>query len=125
MSNEGYIVDTITPKLQKLGPEVLAAARKGLFVAAEHVLGESNEHVPFENGDFMRTGGVSVDDIRLIAAISYRDYAFKGQSVVLHEKMNMRHDEGRHAKFLEKAINSERKTVRTIVISSIRGGIGT
>lgn len=123
--SSGFIVDTITPKLKKLGPEVLKAARHGLFMGGEHVLGVSNEHVPFEQGDFMRTGAVSADDYKLIVAISYRDVAFKHQAEVLHENMTMRHDVGRNAKFLENAINSERRTVRTIVSTSIRGATGS
>lgn len=97
-----------------------AAAARGLYVAGEHILGESNKIVPFENGDFMRTGTVSVDTDTMQVTISYRDHAFRGQAAWLHENTKVRHDPGRVAKFLELAFARERKTAIRIIQSTIK-----
>lgn len=115
---------TLPKRLAKVRKDIEPLARRGLFAAAEHVLGESNDKVPLETGEFMRGGVASVADDELVAAVSYSDKAFSGQSEVLHEDLDMRHDEGRTAKFLENAITSERKTVGRIVANTIKGGLG-
>jgi hypothetical protein len=96
----------------------------GLYMAGEHILGESNEHVPFEDGDTARTGEVSQDSENGDTAISYDDVEFNGQVVMLHEDMEMRHDENRNAKFLENAMQSEREIALQIVATSIQRSIG-
>ena len=116
--------DYISPNLQKVAREFPDAARDGLFLGAEHVLGVSNDQVPYEEGDFSRWGRTSVSDSELVAAVSYRDTAFRGQAEVLHEDLQMRHDEGRNAKFLENALNSERTAVRAIVAIDIQRRLG-
>lgn len=108
-------------KYTKPATDVLGKLRKsstrGLALAAEHVLGESNERVPLEEGTLRRSGTTSVDEKGLRAAISYdTPYA-----TVQHEDMTLRHDNGREAKFLENAINAEKDTVREVIARTIRG----
>lgn len=96
-------------------------ANDGLELAAEHVLGISDAHVPIEEGTLSRSGKVSTDPGRLKSAVSYdTPYA-----AVQHEDMSMRHDPGRSAKFLENAFNGERRTVAEIITTSIRRRLGT
>lgn len=98
-----------------------AGALKGLFFGGSHVLTTSNKQVPHEEGDFERGGVVSIgDENDLRAAVSYQDTAFKGQAEILHEDMDMHHDEGRNAKFLENAMNSERDVVGQIVANMVK-----
>jgi hypothetical protein len=93
--------------------------KKGLIIAAEHVLSVSNQRVPHETGDLARSGGISQDDSGR-TAISYdTDYA-----VVQHEDVSLRHDAGRQAKFLESSLISERELVRTIVANSMKREMG-
>jgi hypothetical protein len=94
-------------------------ALEGLFIAAEHILGVSNEQVPFEEGDLAASGGVSQDESTTQTAISYNtDYAVRQ-----HEDMTMKHDSGRNAKFLENAVNSERATASRIIANTIKNGM--
>lgn len=127
---EGF-TDEITPNLRKVVRELQPAARAGLYLGAEHVLGVSNDKVPHEEGDFERGGKASVSDSELVAAVSYRDTGFSGrksgfsgQAEWLHEDLTVQHDDGRTAKFLENAINSERNDVRRIVASEINRRMG-
>lgn len=110
-------LDQIGRQLIMLEAALVAAAMDGATKAAEHVLGVSNEHVPHEEGTLERSGKVSVDDSsfgRTTAAISYdTPYA-----VAQHERMDLEHDPGRTAKYLENALNSERGTAQKIIATS-------
>ncbi|MBM7767358.1 minor capsid protein [Glutamicibacter nicotianae] len=98
-------------------PRLRNASGRGLGLAAEHVLGESNKIIPHEEGTLQNTGATSVDTKNLRAAVSYNTpYA-----VVQHEDLSLRHDEGRQAKFLETALASEKDAVREIVRRTIAG----
>lgn len=108
-------------KYVKPATDVAAKLRKssarGLALASEHVLGVGNEKVPLEEGTLQRSGTTSVDEKKLRAAVSYdTPYATKQ-----HEDMTLRHDNGREAKWLENAINSEQDAVREIIARTIRG----
>lgn len=100
------------------------AAYKGLLLGGELVLGDSNEQIPHEDGDLERTGAVSGDPAAVKVAISYRDVAYKGQAVDQHENMTIKHDDGRNAKFLEKALNANRDRVREAVAGQLRKRFG-
>lgn len=90
---------------------------QGYLVAGEHVLGVSNAQAPIEDGDLIRSGAVSQDGATKRTAISYdTDYAVRQ-----HEDMALRHDSGRNAKFLEKAMNSERDKVLQIIAVQAKG----
>ncbi|TQJ60482.1 minor capsid protein [Arthrobacter sp. SLBN-83] len=95
------------------------AANRGLALAAEHVLGESNKTVPIEEATLERSGTTSTDKSRLRAAVSYdTPYAVKQ-----HEDLTLRHDAGRSAKYLENALNSEVPAVREIIAQTIKGDL--
>ena len=109
----------IAGRLQQINEQRKDAQLRALWIAGEHILGVSNEQVPFEEGDLAASGGVSQDEKTGVTAISYNtDYAVKQ-----HEDMTMKHDAGRNAKFLENAINSEINTVRQIVANGIKDGM--
>lgn len=99
-----------------------AAARRGgergLVLATEHLLGVSDEHVPIEEGTLERSGKASVDGLE--GAVSY-DTVY---AVYQHERLDLRHDPGRTAKYLENAMNSEASTVRTLIANAIRAEMG-
>jgi hypothetical protein len=102
---------------QKIAPAMRKAANRGLALGAEHVLGESNKAVPIEEATLERSGTVSTDPENLRAAVAYdTPYAVRQ-----HEDLGLRHDEGRNAKFLENALNTETQTVREIVARTIKG----
>lgn len=89
---------------------------RGLLVAGEHVLGESNAHTPHEEGPLERSGKVTQDEGALTAAVSYNTpYAVRQ-----HEDLTYRHDPGRTAKFLENAFNAERTVLGDIVAEQVR-----
>lgn len=97
-----------------------AAAKRGLYMAGEHILGVSNRQVPHEEGDFERSGAVTATG-DLQVAVSYDDTAFPGQAEWLHEDLTIRHDAGRNAKFLENAFHSESDTALAIVATALKG----
>lgn len=92
------------------------AAARGLKKAAEHILTESRKIVPIEEGTLERSGEVSIDEGKLIAAVSYSTpYAVKQ-----HEDLSLRHDAGRRGKYLESIINSEGDEAQGIVAAEVR-----
>lgn len=117
MSKDGLVFENLAQLLGNLrdaGRDVEAAAQRGLVTAGVHILGVSNERVPYEEGDLARSGGVSAEG--LVVAVSYdTDYAVKQ-----HEDMSLSHDDGRQAKFLESAMNSERQTALKLIADPIR-----
>lgn len=91
-------------------------AARGLGLAAEHILQVSNRRVPIEEGTLERSGVASVDEAKLRGAVSYdTPYAVKQ-----HEDMTLAHDAGRTAKYLENALDSERRKVGEIVAKEVR-----
>lgn len=94
------------------------ATQEGLYLAGEHLLNASNEHVPHEAGDLQGSGVVSEGDMEV--AVSY-DTVYAARQ---HEELGWRHDEGRTAKFLENAMNSEAAVMARIIADEARGQIG-
>jgi len=93
-----------------------AGAVRGLRMAAEHLLGESRQEVPIEEGTLERSGVASVDEASMRAAVSYdTPYAVRQ-----HEDLDLRHDQGRKAKYLEDPMNRERSTMLEIIAAQIR-----
>ena len=90
-------------------------AAAALQLAAEHILTESNKHVPHRDGTLERSGATSIDAEGLVAAVSYNTPYAKRQ----HEELTWRHEEGRTAKYLENAINSEREAAARIVARTL------
>lgn len=102
--------------LGKVTAETREAGRRGLLLAAEHVLGVSNQHVPIEEGVLERSGRVTLHPTQAEAVVSYdTPYAVRQ-----HEDMSLKHDAGRSAKYLENALNSERDTVLKIIGNEMR-----
>jgi hypothetical protein len=100
-----------------------AAARRGLELAMEHLLGVSSELVPIEEGTLMRSGRSSVDDEDLLGMVTYsahssaNDYDY---AVRQHEDLTLDHAPGRRAKFLEDPTFDESDTMAQIVATQIR-----
>jgi len=102
--------------LGKLDKGVHEAAVKGLRVAMEHLLQVSREQVPHEEGTLERSGTPSVDPATLTGAVSYdTPYAVRQ-----HEELNLQHDEGRKAKYLEDPFDSESGTMQELIAAEIR-----
>jgi hypothetical protein len=76
-----------------------AGAVRGLKLAAELLLSESNKLVPLDEGTLMHSGRATVDTESLEGMVSYdTPYA-----VVQHEALDFIHPNGRQAKYLEDA----------------------
>ncbi len=106
--------DSFQPGDADIAARIQVGLDRGVRLAAEHILGESNRAVPIEEGTLQRSGKVTVEDGK--AAISYdTPYAVKQ-----HEDLTMHHDEGRHAKFLEQAANANRTQAAHIIAHAIR-----
>lgn len=94
------------------------AARQGLLLAVEHLLGVSNARVPIEEGVLERSGVASVHDSQLVGAVSY-DTRY---AVRQHEDLSLSHDEGRQAKYLESAMASEKDMLLALIAGQLRRG---
>ncbi|WP_067470010.1 hypothetical protein [Actinomadura macra] len=93
-----------------------AAAMRGLRKAAEHLLGESRQQVPIEEGTLERSGVASVDSSALQAAVSFdTPYAVRQ-----HEDLDLQHDPGRKAKYLEDPFNEQGPVMLQIIAAEIR-----
>lgn len=96
--------------------EMRAGAARGLFLAAEHVLGISNDVVPLDESELQRSGVASADESSLTGAISY-DTSY---AVIQHERLDFRHAPGRTAKYLENSLNGARGEVAAIIAAEVR-----
>ena len=97
--------------------ELRKAGRRGLGLAAEHILGEARKKVPHEEGTLENSGFTAVDQDDLKAVVGFdTPYA-----VIQHEDMTLRHNEGREAKYLENALNAEKDTAMQIVVKTLAG----
>ena len=87
--------------------QVRRAGSRGVRAVAEHVLEESGRKVPHQTGTLERSGEVSVDEEKCVAAVSYGSTGQGGAAsyaVKQHEDVTARHPNGREAKFFEKAV---------------------
>lgn len=99
--------------------ETEGAASRGLRKGAELVLQRSNVRVPIQTAVLEQSGVASVDGLK--AAVSYNTPYAKRQ----HEDMTLRHDPGRSAKFLEKALTESTQDILDLVATEIRRELGT
>lgn len=91
-------------------------AARGLQLALEHVLAESNKIVPLEEGTLQRSGTTSIDEGNLTGTVSYNTpYAVRQ-----HEELTWRHAPGRQAKYLETAVNTSREQCLRIMQAELR-----
>lgn len=107
----------------KVDTIVTSAARRGLKLAMEHLLGVSTERVPIEEGTLMRSGKAGVDEAELIGMVTYsarNDKDGYDYAVRQHEDLTLRHAAGRTAKFLEAPLLEEKDTMAKIVAETIR-----
>ncbi|MFG2780827.1 hypothetical protein ACGFY7_23605 [Streptomyces prunicolor] len=96
--------------------QLRAGAARGLLLAAEHVLTESQAVVPLDESPLMQSGAASVDASSLTAMVSYgTPYA-----VVQHERLDYRHAPGRTAKYLEGPLNANRNEVSALIAAQMR-----
>jgi hypothetical protein len=105
----------MTWKGEDVTVSVQAAALRGLQMAGEHILEESNRTIPHNEGTMQDSGEVSVDGSKLEASVSY-DTPY---TVRQHEDTSMRHPNGRKAKFLETALNEQSNAGLAIIANEI------
>ncbi|MFE2353475.1 hypothetical protein [Streptomyces parvulus] len=92
------------------------AEGRGVFLAAEHILGLSNDVVPLDEGYLQATGIASVDEPSLTGMASYDGpYAVRQ-----HEELTWRHAPGRTAKYLENSLNSAGPEVAALIAAELR-----
>lgn len=104
-------------RLAAVQRQLLDGAARGVGAAGGRVLDTSNQDVPLGRGTLQASGKVTTDPQRLTAVVSYdTDYA-----VDAHEDMDLDHDSGRRAKFLETAFNTERTRLGDVVADEVRG----
>ncbi len=101
---------------EEIKKAVRAAAIRGITLAAEHLLGESRQLVPLEEGTLERSGTVVVDEQKLRATVVYdTPYAVRQ-----HEELDYQHAPGRQAKYLEQPMNTEKATMQALIAAQIR-----
>lgn len=107
---------TVTWRGDPIKRDTREAAAKGLTDGCEHWLQRSREVVPIEEGTLERSGVATVDRAELVGAVSYdTPYAVRQ-----HEDLNLRHDPGRTAKYLERPMHEERNTINALIAAAVR-----
>lgn len=96
-------------------------AGRGLFLAAEYVLGESQRQVPLDEGPLQQSGVASVDEGQLVAAVSY-DTVYAARQ---HEELGWRHKAGRKAKYLEHPLTQTRPQQGRIIAGEVKKELGS
>jgi hypothetical protein len=100
----------------KVNDKVDAAAVRGLWLAALHLLHEAQAIVPIEEATLERSGVASVDASKFMSAVSFATpYAVRQ-----HEELDYRHDPGRQAKYLEAPMRIQADIILAIIAAQIR-----
>jgi hypothetical protein len=92
------------------------ALLRGLWLAALHLLAESQRIVPLEEATLERSGTASIDRSQFTAAVSY-DTVY---AVRQHEELTWRHDPGRTAKYLEAPMHTQQAIMLAIIAGTVR-----
>lgn len=101
---------------------MLADAAAGVRDGMEHVLAESSKVVPLEEGPLQDSGrtAVKAEPGRIVGAVGYGTGAAAAYSIPQHENTTYRHDDGRHAKYLEVPLVANADTVMDLVKRRVR-----
>jgi hypothetical protein len=110
-----------TFRLGEVAAREHAGAVLGLQLGTEHLLQASRLQVPIEEATLERSGVASVDPAKLEGAVSY-DTVY---AVRQHEDLNLRHDDGRKAKYLEDPMRDEAEAVGELIAAQIRRSLRT
>ena len=109
-------VEGMLLRLHRVKTKNREGAVEGLTLGVEHVGQVADSHVPHEEGTLERSRKSTVDPDALRGCVSYdTPYA-----VAQHEDLTLAHDDGRTAKYLERAFNSETDTVKALIVTAIR-----
>lgn len=92
------------------------AAREGMREAGREVLRRSNALAPKDDGDLVKSGRVTVDD--LTVQVSYTAV----HAVWQHEHLDWQHPDGGQAKFLEAA--ADEIDIGAVVAAKVRASLG-
>lgn len=103
---------------EQVAARVEAAAGSALAAAAEELGGESDRLAPIETGALIRSRTVVTQGKE--AAVGYTSVYAARQ----HEELGWAHDQGRQAKFLETALESNAPRLEQLIASQIRNAIG-
>lgn len=93
-------------------------ARQGLWDAAEHLRGVSQDAAPIDEGTLRATAAVTRLQGGDTVAVSYDTPYARRQ----HEELGYRHPKGGRAKYLEDPAREEETTMRRIVETTIKRG---
>ncbi len=99
---------------EKAKADAKRGAVRGLEQWAGDVLEKAQAIVPvsrFARGGYLRdTGKAEVDAGAVQAAVSFDSPPGKHLAIYVHERMNVRHPDGKQAKFLEQPLNASRQS---------------
>lgn len=96
---------------------VLAGGADGIEAGARLVFEDSQRDVPEETGDLKRSGKVKVDGLH--AEITYGEGLPDGRAVIVHEKLDLQHDQGT-SKYLENPTTAAAVKVQSTIAAAIR-----
>lgn len=114
----------IRARLEAAAKAMREGAADGLEEWAEYVLQESSQLVPIEEGTLQNSGTVEVDRETLQAAVGYGHGGAADYAIVQHERLDLRHDSGRSAKYLERPAMQSRAVGEQIIGDAIRRRLG-
>lgn len=97
------------------------AAEDGMDDAMQHLLTESRNQAPIEEGTLERSGKATtaVQGDEVLGAVSYNTVYAARQ----HEETSWHHDRGRKAKYLEDPMHTEASTIGDILATATRSAL--
>lgn len=101
----------------KVRRAVHAGGADGVEAGARLVFEESQRAVPKDTGELEQSGKVTVDGLH--AEITYGEGLPDARAIVVHEKLDLHHDDGT-AKYLENPTNAAEDRVQSIIAAAIR-----
>ena len=114
--------DDISKNLNKELKRIIGATRRGMLKAGHFISLKSKEGTPVDTGNLRGSTyvseGTDVKGNPIIEVGLTAEYA-----VAVHENLEVKYVTG-SAKFLQRAVNDNRKKIRDLVVSEIRGLLG-
>lgn len=93
---------------------VREGGERGVYLAAEHLLGVSRQQVPRDEGTLQRSGATATDGLH--GVVSYdTPYAVRQ-----HEELTWNHPRGGNAKYLEGPMGTESDTMQAVIHQAIK-----
>lgn len=99
-------------------------AAKGILGACKSLMQKSQKIAPHFSGELVRGADYDLDEAKLIGVVSYGNNDSAPYVERQHEDLELRHPNGRQAKFLESTLNENAEKMNNFIADAIKRALG-